>query len=411
MAAPAPQQAHFEKPPHFEPRLSFLIAAIFLPMGIHLPYFPLWLEDSGFSPTQIAIVLSAPMFLRILTTPFITAFADTVGDRAHVLIAAAGLTLLLSLGYLLQPLYMWVLVVSLALHIVWAPHAPLAESLAMSGVRRFGTNYASVRKWGSAAFLTANLAGGALISYVGTSAVPLMISASLALVFAMSLWAPRLGRPRQASPLSAAGLREAAPVLLSKTFLLVTVGAGIINASHGLLYGFATIYWKSVGIDGGTIGVLWAWAVIAEIGLMMAFRPMFGRFSAPAILIVAGLAAMARWLVFPLIIPAGGGVAAFFILQSLHALSTGLVLLGVPKMIVEAIGEERLGSAQGIVFFANGLSMAVVTLLSGPIYDAMGVHGFYLMAVAAAFGSALIALVALSPKAPDRAETQANLNK
>lgn len=398
MAAPAPQPAHFEKPPHFEPRLSFLIAAIFLPMGIHLPYFPLWLEDSGFSPTQIAVVLSAPMFLRVLTTPFITAFADTVRDRTHVLIAAAGLTLLLSLGYLLEPRYLWVLAISLALQIVWAPHAPLAESLAMSGVRRFGTNYASVRKWGSAAFLMA-------------SVVPAILSACLALVFAMSLWSPRLGRPRQASPLSAAGLREATPVLLSRTFLLVTAGAGIINASHGLLYGFGTIYWKSVGIDGGTIGVLWAWAVIIEIGLMMAFRPIFGRLSAPAILIVAGLAAMARWLAFPLIIPAGGGVAAFFLLQSLHALSTGLVLLGVPKMIVEAIGEERLGSAQGIVFFANGFSMAVVTLLSGPIYDAMGVQGFFLMAGAAALGSALVSLVVFSPREPDRAETRSNPNR
>jgi PPP family 3-phenylpropionic acid transporter len=401
----------FEKPPRFELRLSVLMAAVFVPMGIHLPYFPLWLEEIGLSATQIAVVLSAPMFLRVVTTPLITAFADTVQDRAHVLIALTGATVLLSLGYLLGPGYLWVLVISLALQIAWAPHAPLAESLAMSGVRRFGTNFAAVRKWGSAAFLTANLTGGALISYAGASVVPLIMSACLALTFVMSVNAPRLGRPRQASPLSAASLRDAAPVLLSRPFLLVAAGAGIINASHGLLYGFASIYWKSIGLDGGTIGMLWAWAVIVEIGLMMAFRRLFGRYSAPTVLIVAGVAAIVRWLVFPLIVPAGGGAAVFFVVQSLHALSTGLLLLGVPKMIVETVGEERLGSAQGLVFFANGLSMAVVTLLSGPIYDTMGVSGFYLMAVAASLGAALIALVSFSPTGRGRAEKPASPNR
>jgi PPP family 3-phenylpropionic acid transporter len=411
MAAPALHSQEFEKPPHFELRLSLLIAVIFLPMGIHLPYFPLWLEQIGLDPTQIAVILSAPMFVRVLTTPLIMAFADTVRDRAHVLIGLAAVTLFLSLGFLVDQRYQWLLVVSFLFNIVWTPQGGLTESLAMSGVRRFGTNYAAIRKWGSTAFLTANLAGGVLIAYLGASVVPIVLSASLAMGLALSFYAPRLGRPRQASPLSIAGLRDAAPVLLSRSFLLLAVGAGIINASHGLLYGFGSIYWKAIGIDGGTIGMLWAWAVIVEIGLMMAFRPLFGRFSAPALLIMAGLAAIARWILFPLVVPAGGGAAAFLVVQSLHALSTGLLLLGTPKVIVETVGEERLGSAQGIVFFAYGLAMAVVTLASGPIYEAMGVQGFFLMAVAALLGTALIALVSLSPTDSGPAETPATPHK
>lgn len=411
MTVPAQQISDAEKPAHFELRLSFLIATIFVPMGVHLPFFPLWLEDSGFDPTQIALVLSAPMFVRVISTPLVSAFADTVGDRAYVLIAVAAGALVLSFGYWLEPTYLWVLVLSLALQTVWAPHAPLAESIAMSGMRRFGTNYASIRKWGSISFLLANLAGGALISYFGSSIVPVVITTGMAMTLVASVYAPRLGRPRQASALSVTGMRGAAAVLLSRNFLLVVAGAGIINASHGLLFGFGTIYWKSVGIDGTTIGILWAWAVVAEVMLMMAFRRVFGRLSAPAVLIVAGLVAVVRWLVFPLIEPAGGSEAAYFILQSLHAFSTGLVLLGVPKMIVETIGEERLGAAQGVAFSANGLSMAVVTLLSGAIYEALGVDGFYLMAATALLGTALIAIVAIIPTRPSPAETPANPNR
>lgn len=411
MAATEPQTEQFIKPAHFELRLSLLLGAVFIPVGIHLPYFPLWLEGLGFSATQIALVLSVPMFLRLLTTPFITAFADKVSDRAHVLIAVVAAAGILSLLYLVNPDYVWIFAISVLIQIVWTPQAPLAESLVLSGVRRFGTDYASIRKWGSAAFLAANLAGGWLVSVIGASSVPLMITTGLAIALIAAINAPRLGRPRRASPLSATTLRAEAPALFSRGFLLVAGGAGIINASHGLMFSFGTIYWKSIGLDGGTIGMLWAWAVVAEIILMMAFRRVFGGFSAPFVLIMAGVLAIVRWALFPLIEPAGLGTAGFFASQTLHAFSTGLVLIGVPKMVIEAIGEERLGSAQGVVFFGNGLSMAAVTLVSGPIYASLGVDGFYLMAAVALLGLALVLAATVIPTGSGPAETPASRNR
>jgi hypothetical protein len=153
------------KPPRFELRLSLLYAAIFLPMGIHLPYFPLWLEHVGFGAREIGIVLAAPMFLRVVTTLLITASADRARDRANVLLVLSVSTLALSFGYLLPPGYLLILGVSLALAVVWTPHAPIADSLALSGVRRFGSDYSRMRVWGSTAFLVANFGGGFLLSF------------------------------------------------------------------------------------------------------------------------------------------------------------------------------------------------------------------------------------------------------
>ena len=69
-------------------------------------------------------------------------------------------------------------------------------------------------------------------------------------------------------------------------------------------------------------------------------------------------------------------------------------------MIGETVAEERTGAAQGIAFFANGFFMAAVTLLSGPLYERLGVGGFYVMAAIALVGLGLIALAARS--APER---------
>lgn len=405
MADTAPETEQFVKPRHFELRLKLLFASIFVSVGFHLPYFPLWLERNGFDPNQIALVLSIPLFLRLATTPVITALADRLSERVHMLILMTGLTFLLSLGFLLPPAYWFILLLSVVLQVVWTPHAPLADSLALSGVRRFGTDYPGVRKWGSASFLAANLFGGMIVGHWGANAVPYIIVAGLALTLAASIGAPRLGRPRRASPLSSAGLLKS-PQLMTRPFIVVVAAAGVINSSHGLLFSFGSIYWRDVGIGETMIGVLWAFMVLCEIALMMVFRRFFGSSSAPRLLALGGAAAALRWLMMPAIEAFGIGLPGYFLAQSLHAFSTGLLLLGVPKMVAETIGEERMGAAQGAVFLANGLSMALVMLVCGAIYANLGVSGFYLMAAIAVAGTALLLLV--SPKAPAQGERPAN---
>jgi PPP family 3-phenylpropionic acid transporter len=401
MALPPLTPDQMVRPRYFELRVSLIFAALFLSMGVHLPYFPLWLEAKGFDAEQIAVILAAPMFLRVFTTPLITAFADKAKDRANVLIVTAVTALLLSLGYFLTSSFTAVLFVSLLLAIAWTPHSPLGDSLALSGVRRFGSNYAHMRIWGSAAFLAANFFGGIILSWTSESAVPVMISGGLVLTVAASLIAPRLGRPRLASPLSASAFQEAAPSLFNRYFLLCATGAGIINGSHGFMYGFASIYWKALGISEGVIGLLWTASVAAEVGMFMAFTRFFGRVSSSAILALAGLGAIVRWIAFPLVWPLGLGIAGFFAVQALHAVSTGLILLGVQKLIAEAIGEEKTGAAQGVAFFANGLCMALTTLASGAIYQALGGNGFYVMIAVALAGLGLLGVGSLS--APERA--------
>ena len=387
--------------------MSLIFAAVFIPLGVNVPYFPLWLEAKGFGPEEIAVILSAPIFLRVVTTPFISGMADRAKDRANVLVAISVAAFLLSLGYFLTPTYSVVLAVTLALNVFWSPQSPLADSLALSGVRRFGSNYPQMRIWGSLAFLGGNFLGGMILAATSADAVPAMISFGLFATLAAALITPRMGRPRVASPLSAAGLQEAAPSLFNRHFLFFVSGAGVIVASHGLLYGFASIYWKDVGVSDSAIGFLWAWSVVAEVCVFLLFNRVFGAVSSNKVLVIAGLAAVLRWVAFPLIEPLGLGVPGFFAVQTLHALSTGLLLIGLQKMIGETVPEERTGVAQGIAFFANGLSMGVVTLACGPLFTRLGGDGFYVMAAIALVGLALIGMAALSPEITPRAPARA----
>ena len=47
------------------------------------------------------------------------------------------------------------------------------------------------------------------------------------------------------------------------------------------------------------------------------------------------------------------------------------------KLIAETVREEQTGAAQGAAFFAAGMCMATVTLISGSLYDRLGPFGFH----------------------------------
>lgn len=384
MHSPLPPAGPQAKPRLFELRMALIFTATIAANGIFLPYFPLWLADAGFDAPAIALILGAPMVLRVFATLVISSYADRSADRARLLIACVGATLLLSLGYLLPPRQMVVLGISLALAVVWPVQNTLCDSIALSGVRRFGADYSHMRVWGSIGYLAANLAGGFMLARAGTGAVPVFFSAGMAAAFLVCLFTPRLGAPR-------ARVRDGVattPLLRKPFFLLFVVAGGLIQASHAFFYSFSSIYWKSLGIGDAMIGALWASGVVAEVTVFAVFTPVFGRLTPLQILYASGAASILRWVLFPLVWPAGFGLAGFFAVQAMHGISTGLMILGVQKMIAQTVPEHQTGGAQGIAYFAGNFSLAAATLASGWFYQEFGPRGFFAMASIAAVGLA-----------------------
>lgn len=383
------------KPRHFELRMSVLYACLFLPNGVHLPYFPLWLELQRFSPSEIAVIIALPYFVRIFAGPAVSAYADRAADRVPVLLACAILSTLVCAGYFLPATYTIVLVVSVLLAAVWAPHTPLSDSIALSGVRRYGVDYASMRIWGSIVFLLTNVAGGYVLAAAGAGVVPWLMLGGLSTIVVATLFVPRLGKPRLAAPTPAEALPQAAFALRQPYFLLIITAWALAQSSHAFGYAFSSIYWKGLGVDDGTIGLLWAFSVLAEVVMFVVFRRLFSR-TRPGVLLAIGTGVgVLRWVAFPLVWPIGAGVPGFFLVQGLHAFSFSLAFLGGQKMFSETVPEDRMGAAQGAAAFLVMATLATFTLVSGPLYEAFGAGGFYAMALVAAVGTAL-ALAALA---------------
>lgn len=74
-------------------RLGLLYATTFAGLGASIPYMPVLFRHLGFSGTEIAVILSAPMFARVLLGPLVAIWADRFRRRrtpASILLAAAG---------------------------------------------------------------------------------------------------------------------------------------------------------------------------------------------------------------------------------------------------------------------------------------------------------------------------------
>lgn len=379
---PAPAPPVLGPPPrHFALRLALLFCAPLIVNGFALPYFPVWLSTLALSEFEIGVVLAVPMFIRVITAPLAGVLADRLGERTIVLVWSGCLSLATAFILFFAHSFWPVLVIYALQSAVYSPYLPIVEAIALSGVRRWGFDYAHMRVWGSIAFIGATMLGGWMIGLIGGAMVLPAMAVGFGLTIVMALVAPRIGRPRRPSPITA--ITEPPPQSLRQSDLqLLLVGVTLVNSSHAMLYAFSAIYWQSIGYSGTQIGVLWSAGVAAEVLMFFFARTIIRRFSVWAMIFSGCLLAVARWLIFPMEL----GFSGYLILQCFHAFTFAIMHTGMQHKLVERVSEEQEAAAQGLYFFYTGMFTAIFTFVAGYFYAWFGVAGFYSMSVVALIG-------------------------
>ena len=370
-------------------RISTLFAAALMTYGVQLPFFPLLLATRGLDEREIAVLVAAPMVLRVTTVSALGAYADRVGDRRRVLVAYAGLAVV-GCGLLGLAQGFWALLgATLAMSLFANAHLPVVDAAATSAARRGEGVYGRMRAWGSFAYVLANLAAGWAIGLFGDEIVYPLLLATFVLQFASAPLAPRdlAPQPAGARPSMWSGLAE---LLADRRLTTLLVGVSLVQASHAMLYGFGSLHWASIGFGGGEIGALWAVSVVGEVLLFAMADRVVRRIGARGLLFAGGLGAIVRWLAFPLV---GESGVAWTMLQLLHAGSFAATHLGTMHVVTHAVGDGRAATAQGLTVTFSGLAMAVSTLASGALYGRFGGSAFLAMAVVAGLGTLVLVAV------------------
>ncbi|MCL4715349.1 MAG: MFS transporter [Hyphomonadaceae bacterium] len=375
-------------------RVTMVMSALFGTTGVILVFLPRWLEvERALTGAEIGAVLSLAQFARIVTGPAIAYWADGARDRGAPLklVSAAALLSYAAFFFLAQGFWQLLAFGFVALSLTQALN-PLIEAATLRATAHGKLSYGVARGVGSAAFIVANIAGGALISRFGLDAVVVWVLCGLALTAAAS-W---LGLKRDAPEPHGRAARTGAfsHLLRNRRFLTLILACGLIQSAHGFYYGFSTIVWRGQGLSPEMVGVLWAFGVAIEIGFLFSLPAVERRVTPEALILMGAGGAVARWIAMGFA-PLG---LVLWPLQALHALSFAAAHVGAMRLIHREAPEHAATMAQTLyAALSAGVLMGCSTLLSGYLYDHVGARGYWSMAILAAAGGALAVLL-LQPK-------------
>ena len=373
-------------------RLSLFYAAVFLFIGILLPFWPVWLKSRGMEAAEIGILLSLGMWVRAVSGPLVAQAADRSGARRGFMVALGWATLGAYALFATTGGFWSLAAVGVLAAVCFSPMLPLADTITMQKVGETGLDYGRVRLWGSLTFVAAATGGGVVLAGRSDSLILWLILAAL-LVTALITHAVPEARPAQREGgRPAAGARRRVPltaVLADRGYLAFLAAASLIQASHAVYYGFATLHWRSVGHADWVIGALWAEGVIAGVGLFAVSGRAVALFGPTGLLILAAVAGIVRWTTLGL----ATSLSALVVVQGLHAFTFGAAHLAMMYFIARRVPPEHAATAQSLYSStAMGLVMGLAMTASGWLYARHGGHAFLAMTVLSAAGG-LIAVV------------------
>lgn len=359
-------------------------AAFFCVFGAVLPYLPVWLQGRGLSPEAIGLAAGAGMVGRVIVSPLAARFMDGADRRRDVLIAISWLSLAAFLA--LVPTGGIVALIALPAFAlaINGGQTPLLDAVAIRASTRDGFSFGKVRAAGSAAFVVANVVAGFLVGkFGGEAALTWMIAGScLTLGTAYLLPSDPPRRTKSQTPQPKWRLRA----MLTPALILALVSSALVQGGHGFNYGFSTLAWRDQGISPQIIGLLWAWAVIAEIIFLWRSAHWLSGWKSEYLIIVGAVASIIRWGLLSLSPP----LWAIFVLQTLHALTYTATYLGFIRFASQHVPERYSASAQAMSSaLSGGVVLAATTAISGVMFDRFGAGGFAGMMLPAALGGGL----------------------
>ncbi|MBU2531418.1 MAG: MFS transporter [Alphaproteobacteria bacterium] len=373
-------------------RIAFFYSAIFIVLGVSLPYFPLWLKSQGLTAFEIGLVTSVPLFIRIVATPMIGVAADRAQSVRQIVLLTATAALVAGIALAVGDGVWFILVFFTLFQVASMAMMPLAEVAAMQAVRERGVDYGRMRLWGSVAFIAANVVGGLAIAAYGNSTILTIVIIGSALALTAGFWLP--GRSGEVTPRKALTWQDGRAALARHGLLVVMLAGGVTQASHAVYYAFSAIHWQAQGIDGRWFGILWAVGVVAEVVLFAYAGRVLKRIGAIWMIGIGAAGGVVRWG----LMAADPSFGMLIVLQLLHGLTFGATHLGTVHAIQERVAPDQAASAQALhSALSSGILMGLSTMLAGSLYgNFQGVSFLALMAMSGV-GLALVGWLAVRP--------------
>src|SRR5690606_5123904 len=163
-----------------EMRTGFYYAAMYLPAGVSTLLLPIWLDSRGIGEEEIGIINAVPILIMIVVTLFVVRVADPAQDWRTVIVAGSLMSGVVSLGIVFIDELWGVLLFNTLVVIPIMAIEPVIDAAAIRMTRRRGSDFATVRIWGTFGYIGMTAMAGLLFGWLGIGVfVPLFVAACL----------------------------------------------------------------------------------------------------------------------------------------------------------------------------------------------------------------------------------------
>jgi PPP family 3-phenylpropionic acid transporter len=363
-------------------RYGLMYGAMFLTVGIYLPFWPVWLSSKNLSPDEIGLLLALGTWVKVLSNPIMAQIADRSGKAKATLAFCAVLSFATFSGFYLTDGFWSILSVLVLVNFFHPTLIPLTETQTMQAATAGRIDYGRTRLWGSLTFILGSMGAGWTLTGRDPGIILPLVLGTLALTALAALWFP--AGDRVPAPRSHSGLWR---LFLDRQYLIFLAVASLLSASHAVYYAFSALHWRAAGHSAAAVGWLWAEGVIAEIVLFAFAARAVSRFGPVGLLGLAAAGGVLRWA----ILGSTTEFAFLLVAQLLHGATFGAAHLGAMHYLTRTAPPGLAASAQAVYSaVVSGLAIGFAMLSAGWLYESLGGSAFHVMAAMCACGGILV---------------------
>lgn len=354
-------------------RLSAFYYFYFATLGGFLPYWSLYLKNSGFNPIEIGELSALLIGTRIIAPNLWGWIADHTGKSLLLIRIASFFAALLFAGFLLAHNYFWFAWITIGFSFFWNAVLPQFEAVTLFHLKNEPHRYSRIRLWGSVGFIVTVLGIGRLLDSQPIELLPIVIITLL-----ISSWGVTLITPDAKAMSHGTAPLEMLQIIKKPEVLAFFVVNILLQVAHAPYYVFYSIYLKHHHYSATVTGLLWALGVLAEIVLFVYMSRLLNRFSLRAILLFSLVLATGRWLII-------GWCPEYFglliIAQLFHAATFGGAHIVAIHLVHFYFGGQHQGKGQALYSsLSYGLGGMLGSLYSGYYWESLGSRLVYSMA-------------------------------
>lgn len=366
-----------------ELRASIFHFTVYLPGAVSSVYLAIWLAEHGIPAEQIGVINAVPVLILLGINMLVGRLADRASDWRTTILIVSLLSGAAPIGLFFVNEFWGIVLVWLLCTVPGGLVPPLTDAATLRLAHRTGTDFGSMRAWGTIGYVAGTALVGLAVTAYGTAAfVPLFFALSVGrAIIAFTL--PRFRAPAPVATL--ANTKPEKPRLgpaLKLWFVLPILGFALVNSNNAVVGGFGALIWHDYGIPDYFIGPLLATAAAAEAVLMVMWRRFGGRVTARNMILVCCAASLLRFFIMAFNPP----VAVLFVTQTLHAFSFGMGYLGVVHFIANWTSEDIAAEAQGFATMLQQGASFVSLMLFGVLVGHFGGAAFFVSALFAVLG-------------------------